>query len=560
MGVVYRAFDPELEREVALKAVKLEGVTPEQRATNEQYLSREARAAARLQHPNAVAVYDFFSTGDRAFIVMEFVRGANLEAMLATGDTSAHAQFLRILREAASALDAAHLAGIVHRDVKPGNILLDESGRVKIADFGIARMTTGGATLTAPSIGATAGTLAYMSPEQVRGDKLDGRSDQFALGVLAYQMFTGQLPFQAETWIAQSFKILNEPHIPARSINPNIPETVEQALSIALQKNPLQRFPTCSAFVEALAGTFAAAKAPAKSWPRWILIPIGAAVILLIGGMVYRTLRTMENPPPGDPATTAATTKAPETQPATVPAAVPTPPATLPPAPVQESLSVVLDGIPMEFAAISPGRFVMGCDSCDHHQKPEHMVEFTKGFQLGRTEVTEKQWNAVMTGKATGSNKPKVNVSWNDAQAFLAKLNAKGDGFHYRLPTEAEWEYCARAGDAGWIAKNLSDTAWTSSNSNGSLQEVASARMSNLWGLYDMLGNASEWTSDWLGMEYYGESPQRDPKGPATGTMRTFRGGNAGSGDQMASYAFRAADEAKAKGEFLGFRVARDRK
>src|SRR6187431_2084285 len=214
MGVVYRAYDPELDREVALKSVKLEGITPEQRLQNEQYLAREARAAARLQHPHAVAVHDFFSGGDQAFIVMEFVRGANLDALLATGDTSNYAQTLRILREAASALDAAHLAGIVHRDIKPGNILLDEMGRVKIADFGIARLTGGGATQTAPSMASTAGTLSYMSPEQVRGEHLDGRSDQFALAVVAFQLFTGQLPFQAETWIAQSYKILNEPHIP----------------------------------------------------------------------------------------------------------------------------------------------------------------------------------------------------------------------------------------------------------------------------------------------------------------------------------------------------------
>ena len=197
-------------------------------------------------------MHDFFSGGDQAYIVMEYVRGANLDALLAMGDTSNYAQSLRILREAASALDAAHLAGIVHRDVKPGNILLDDAGRVKIADFGIARVSGSGATQTAASIRSTAGTLGYMSPEQVRGDKLDGRSDQFALAVVAYQLFTGQLPFQAETWIALSYKILNAEPIAARTINPNLPETVEAALGMALNKNALERFPTCSAFVEAL--------------------------------------------------------------------------------------------------------------------------------------------------------------------------------------------------------------------------------------------------------------------------------------------------------------------
>lgn len=555
MGVVYRAYDPELDREVALKSVKLEGVTPEQRLQNEQYLAREARAAARLQHPHAVAVHDFFSGGDQAFIVMEFIRGANLDALLATGDTSNHAQTLRILREAAAALDAAHLAGIVHRDVKPGNILLDETGRVKIADFGIARLSGPGATQTAPSLGSTAGTLSYMSPEQIRGDQLDGRSDQFALAVVAYQLFTGHLPFQGDTWIAQSYKILNEPHIPARTLNPGLPATVEAALDIALRKNPLQRFPTCSAFVEALTAAIPTQQAAPAAKGRLLLIPLFLVVMGILAMMFYRTVKTVQNPPPGE------VSSQPVTQPQAAAAPVNQPVAAVPPPMVaEESLALILDGVPMDFARILPGRFVMGCDSCDHHEKPEHAVEITRVFQMGRTEVTEKHWNAVMTGKATGTDKPKVNVNWNEAQAFIAKLNARGDGFHYRLPTEAEWEYCARANDGGVIAKNLEQLAWTSDNSGRELQDVASAKMSNPWGLFDMLGNASEWTNDYVGEEYYRTSPRKDPKGPTSGEARIVRGGNAGTGGMIAHYAVRMADKQDSRGEFLGFRVVRERK
>jgi formylglycine-generating enzyme required for sulfatase activity len=214
----------------------------------------------------------------------------------------------------------------------------------------------------------------------------------------------------------------------------------------------------------------------------------------------------------------------------------------------------------MDFIKIKPGRFVMGCDSCEASLKPEHQVEITKSFQLGRTEVTQKHWNAVMTGKATGTEKPKTNVSWNEAQQFIAKLNARQDGFHYRLPTEAEWEYCARAGDSGWIPKNLEDVAWTMDTARGNLQDVGSTKLSNAWGIYDLLGNASEWTGDWLDLEYYANSPKKDPKGAASGTMRIFRGGNANMGSQNASYPFRGADEPTARGPFLGLRVARDRK
>ena len=480
-------------------------------------------------------MHDFFSGGDQAYIVMEYVRGANLDALLATGDTSNYAQSLRILREAASALDAAHLAGIVHRDVKPGNILLDDAGRVKIADFGIARVSGSGATQTAASIRSTAGTLGYMSPEQVRGDKLDGRSDQFALAVVAYQLFTGQLPFQAETWIALSYKILNAEPIAARSINPNLPETVEAALGMALNKNALERFPTCSAFVEALTTAIPVKGAAPISSMRMFLIPLLVIASALVVMMVIRTLRTIETPPPmrdGGAAT----------------------------APVVDSLALILDGIPMDFVKIPAGRFVMGCDSCEDALKLEHMVEISQPFQMGRTEVTEKHWNAVMTGKASGSNKPRVNVSWIEAQQFLSKLNARNDGFRYRLPTEAEWEYSARAGDTGWIAKNLPETAWTTTNSGAQLQEVATAKLSNVWGLYDMLGNASEWTNDWLDTDYYKKSPAKDPKGPASGTMRMFRGGNGGVGDANGAYSFRGADEPGAKGEWLGLRVVRERK
>jgi len=551
MGVVYRAYDPELDRDVALKSVRIEGADAQQKMSNEQYLAREARAAARLQHPHTVAVHDFFSTGDRAFIVMELVRGGSLEAFIAMGDFSDHAFILRVLRETAMALDAAHAAGIVHRDIKPGNILFDETGRVKIADFGIARLTHGAATTqTAQGVGTTSGTLSYMSPEQIRGEALDGRADQFSLAVVAYQIITGQLPFTGETWIAQSYKTLNEAPVPPSQLVAGLPSAVDRALGIALSKQAAERFPSCTAFVDALAGgTMAAAPAKAKKEKSRTAVLLLAPIVLLctavIGFLIWRGMRTIQAPVASAPAPVAVE-----------PAAPPKPP---PPA-GEESLSLVLDGNPVAFAQIQPGRFVMGCNTCQQGQVPEHMVEISRGFQMGRTEVTGKQWNAVMTGKATGSDKPKVNISWNDTQTFLAKLNALGDGFHYRLPTEAEWEYCARAGDPADVPRNLLDVAWTSDNAEGELREVATAKMSNLWGLYDMLGNASEWVHDWVDEEYYTKSPARDPRGPASGTVRAFRGGNANAGGMVASYVWRFGDAPSAKGEFVGFRIVRERK
>lgn len=557
MGVVYRAYDTELDREIALKSVLLEGGDPAQRMANAQHLAREARAAARLQHPHAVAVHDFFYTADSAYIVMEFVRGPNLDALLATGDTSNRDLTLRVLREAASALDAAHAAGIVHRDIKPGNILFDETGRVKIADFGIARLSGGNATQTAPGVGTTAGTLSYMSPEQIRGESLDGRSDQFALAVVAYQLVTGRLPFQADTWIAQSYKTLNEAHVPPSQLIQGLSPGVDKAFEHGLAKHASQRFPNCTAFVEALAGSAVPAVSPARAKARWVLAPIVLVATAVLMMLIYRGMRTIESP-------VARVDVLPPQQTQQQPAA-PTPPAATPGTPAvapaaEESLSLVVDGIPIDFAKIQPGRFVMGDRVGPREEQPEHMVEISKSFQMGRTEITEKHWNAVMTGKSTGAMKPKTNVSWNDAQAFIGKLNARNDGFRYRLPTEAEWEYCARAGDDKQMSRNYDDLAWYSSNAQGYLQDVATTKMSNIWGLYDMLGNASEWVQDYLDLEYYAKSPGRDPKGPATGDMRVFRGGNANSSLQNCAYATRFADKPDAKGEHVGFRLARERK
>lgn len=557
MGIVYRAYDPELEREVAIKSVQLEGATEEQRHEFELNLAREARASARLQHPHVVAVYDFFRAGDRAYIVMELVRGASLEAMLLAGDRNNHREILRVLRESASALDAAHAAGIVHRDIKPGNILFDETGRIRIADFGIARMLTGSDVQTMRETGQTAGTLSYMAPEQIAGAPIDGRADQFSFAVVAYQLFTGALPFPGPTWVAVSYKIINEAQVDPRTHVPNLPPAIVAALEIALRKNPHERFPTCAAFVAAMeSGAPAqrtAAQPSAYSKKLLILAPIALITLGIAWTMINRAQSTLEQisaPPPDstEVASPANPTVSPEQ-------AI----ATLSPAPPQDSLSIVLDGIPMVFAAIPAGRFFMGCDVCSDNQKPRHMVQITRPFQMGRTEVTELQWSALMSGKATGSAKPKVNVSWNDVQGFIQKLNARNDGFQYRLPTEAEWEYAARAGDNDDNPRSPSDYAWWADNSGYQLHETAD-RIPNIFGLYDMLGNAAEWTADWAGNEYYASSPAADPKGPAKGEARIFRGGDVNSQGMVLTYSWRFGDVPTAKSETLGFRLVRERK
>ncbi len=561
MGVVYRAYDPTLDREVAIKSVRLDGVTEAERASLEERLSREARSAAQLRHPNIVQVYDFFRIEDRAYIVMEFVRGAMLEAMILAGERQNIPMIVQVLRQAASALDAAHAEGIVHRDIKPGNMLLDEMGNVKITDFGIARRMTAGATETQAGFGTTVGTLGYMAPEQIRGEPVDGRADQFSLGVVAYQLFTGEMPFQADSWIALSYKIINELPTPASTFNPLVSPVMQAALERATAKHPAARFPHCVDFVDALAATVA--KKPDKSSSvmkkALILLPLAAVVVAVVFGMVWRTRDAVTQiggaPPPPPPVETAAMPAKPEAP--TGPVSLAAPATTSPTA--APSLSLVVDGLPMEFAQIPAAQFFMGSDVDTDDQKPRHMVRLSKPFQIGRTEVTQKQWNAVMTGKATGTNLPKANVSWNEVQGFLAKLNALNDGFHYRLPTEAEWEYAARANSPDDRPRNVDDMVWYQSNSGQVAHEIAT-RIPNAFGLYDMLGNVSEWTADWVDPEYYKTSPGVDPKGPKSGQAKVVRGGNFDSQPMNLSVGWRFADAPDAKFPEIGFRVVREQK
>lgn len=550
MGVVYRAYDPTLDREVAIKSVRLDGVDEAARAQLEERLSREAKAAAKLQHPNIVAVHDFFRVEDRAYIVMEFVRGSMLDAMIVAGNRQKVSTILKVLKQSASALDLAHKHGIVHRDIKPGNILVDEAGNIKITDFGIARITSAGATETmSQGIGSTVGTLGYMAPEQIRGEPVDGRADQFSLGIVAYQLFSGEMPFQADTWIALSYKIIHEEPPTLAGVHAAVTPGIENALKRAISKQPADRFPSCSDFVDELSGA-----APPTTQTRAAvarqsrnLYMAGAAMLVVLLGIYWMYFR----PKPAAPVATkdaragAGIAYAP-------PVAAP---ATSTPAETAAAKTEVQPPV-IEFAAVPPGRFFMGSDTDDEQQKPRHMVQITKGFEMATTETTEKQWNTVMSAGKGGSEMPKVNVSWNEAQAFIAKLNQRGDGYVYRLPTEAEWEYAARSTGKTERPKNLDEMAWYWDTSGGKLHE-AGTLLPNGFGLFDMLGNVNEWTLDWYEEGYYAVAPPVNPTGAASGKLKINRGGAYDTQGMMMSAAWRFADEPGGKLEKLGFRVVR---
>jgi serine/threonine protein kinase len=251
MGVVYRATDPAIGRTVAIKTIRIRDIDGEQeRDRLRERLFREARSAGVLSHPNIVTIYDMDEDDAVAYIAMAFVNGPTLETILGSNEPLSGARMLRILRQAALALDYAHSKGIVHRDVKPANIMTDEDGSVKITDFGIAKFAA--TAHKSHETGSVSGTPNYMSPEQVQGHAVDGRSDQFSLAVIAYEILTGERPFPGEQISTIVYKIVAEEQAAAHRLNGTLTPRINEVLRKALAKDPAARFATCSNFVGAL--------------------------------------------------------------------------------------------------------------------------------------------------------------------------------------------------------------------------------------------------------------------------------------------------------------------
>jgi serine/threonine protein kinase len=258
MGVVYHAIDPNIGRPVAIKTIQFQQTRKaEELDRMRDRLFREARSAGILSHPGIVTIYDVDQQDDLAYIAMEYVDGPTLEQLLNDSGPLTPEKMFSILGQTAAALDYAHSKGIVHRDIKPANIMLTADGTCKITDFGIAKLTTS-EQLT--RTGSIVGTPHYMSPEQVQGQTVDGRSDQFSLAVIVYEMLTGEKPYTGEHLTTVVYKIVAEEPLPPRRLNPTLTPAIEGALRKAMSKRPDHRYKTCQEFAAALETACGASK------------------------------------------------------------------------------------------------------------------------------------------------------------------------------------------------------------------------------------------------------------------------------------------------------------
>jgi len=547
----------------------------------------EAASTGRIHDPNVVTIYESAQADDGTpYIAMEFLEGESLRQALTRRGQLPVPEVAEILQQAARGLNAAHKLGIIHRDLKPDNIFLtyseEESSAsssadlfsrsaalgydrpekpqtlanrsalprspanvlVKLVDFGIAKLRE---SATHTQTGMVLGTPPYMSFEQasgMRSDELDARSDVYSLGVVVYEMLTGSTPFHSDTPVGYLRMHMQEDPPPFRAVKPDLPALfgVESVVMKALTKDRDQRYGSVLEFARA----FAEAAGPAPE-------AVGA----------------VREPPLHDQGTTVPTSAPPHTRPAVSAAkgaaakgsrsalwlgalavalllgvggwyfasvfrhnGSATPPLAPSVGTVWENSK---DGL--KYSWIPPGTFMMGCwpgdTECADDEKPAHRVTLSKGFWVGQTPVTVSAFRryARATGKSmptppdfnagwTNQEMPIVNVTWNDAVAFCGWAGG-------RLPTEAEWEYAARAGSTESRYGPIDDVAWYASNSGNKTHDVAKKRP-NAFNLCDMLGNEWEWVSDWYLGNYYAVSPERDPRGPETALLRVMRGGSWG--------------------------------
>jgi formylglycine-generating enzyme required for sulfatase activity len=417
-----------------------------------------------------------------------------------------------------SALSEVHGKGIIHRDIKPDNVLLDESGEPFLIDFGIARVEEGGKAKT--GTGFSIGTPQYMSPEQLDAKPINLTTDIYSMGIMLFELLTGKPPFEGSlSSLVTQHNTSKLPSVSGKIENSKLADSIQAILQKACAKEPSARYGSAKDMRGAVEGLI---QAKSKSNPEWEKMEaehkrreeelrkkeeeLQARERVVVQGRKIETVNT-----------------------------------TVVPKQIPDSYT---NSLGIEFILVPAGEFMMGAVPQDEEtgvdEEPQHKVRITKPFYMGKYPVTQEEWEKLMRNnpsefKQAGKRAPVETVSWNDCQEFIKKLNQK-EGKTYRLPTEAEWEYSARGGDSGGStiytygndASKLGDYAWYDDNSGDTTHPVGQKKPNSL-GLYDIMGNVWEWCGDWYDEEYYKNSPNADPKGADVGEDRVLRGGSWGN-------------------------------
>jgi len=603
MGVVYRCLDETAGVEVALKALppELSHNTLEMEDIRDNF-----KIVHDLHHPN-IASYNTLEldpANGNYYLIMECCEGEDLRRWIKRkrkADNLTLADVLPIVQQVAAALDYAHSRKVIHRDIKPGNIMINADGEIKVLDFGLAAQIHTSMTRVSMAYHGTSGTGPYMAPEQWDGRQQNARADQYALAVMTYEMLAGYLPFESPDAAVLREAVLKSKVIPLK----NIPAAANIAIQRAMSKEPADRFESCSEFAAALASQKAVGGKvrPTGKNIKWAALAIAAA--LLIGGAIFiagnnkgnsgdgtgggtggvggigdgtgrgiggtggigdgtgrgiggtdgignGTGRGIGGPGGIGDGTGSITSKD----------------------PVQTF--TLSNNVKLEMVKIKAGTFMMGSPEGElgrSGDETQHQVTLTKDYWLGKFEVTQAQWQAVMSNNPShfkGDNRPVECVRWNEAKEFCDKLNEKcagklPAGYKFDLPTEAQWEYACRAGtttalnngknltDEKYNCENLAEVAWYDyQNKENQTHQVGQKRPNN-WGLYDMHGNVWEWCRDRYG-SYSGD--ETDPVGPSSGSGRVVRGGSWGDGAQLCRSANRSNCDPADRSDDLGFRLA----
>jgi serine/threonine-protein kinase len=606
MAAVYKAHDTRLDRDVAIKIIRTDTLDSDQFLAR---FEREAKALAKLQHPNIVNVIDYGDHQGVPYLVMEYISGGTLKDLL--GHQASFQEAARILAPVARALEFAHKKGIIHRDIKPQNILITESGDPMLTDFGIAKILGPDAGVDLTMTGLGFGTPGYMAPEQLLGARADKRLDIYNLGIVFYEYIAGRKPFRVsdlsemllkdDAEIADQLKQFLPPHLPV--------EVVNTFLKV-LAKNPDARFQDMGEFAGVLE-QFSRSESltllnpqgevdvlvPSK-WrfahlPNWVKAGLLAGAILSLTLVIVAWIGStlfLRYARQNDPSVIAAeltpalaqlvTTEMPAAQQESI----------APTTPDQELDSLSSDTEPepdfdehpanrlseidgMELVHIPAGKLIMGFGTGSSGESPAHEI-MLDDYWIDRTEVTNAQYilcadaGVCAPPVSNGSyarpdyhtnpayaNYPVIYVNHEQATTYCSWAGR-------RLPSEAEWEKAARGTDERiypWgnnapspnllnFNRNVGDTSAVGSYPDGA----------SPYGVLDMAGNVVEWVADWYDARYYLSSPSQNPPGPVQGTERVLRGGSWEEPNlARIRVVYRTFRQPQARSErFIGFRCA----